>query len=60
LRTLSLEVIANFGEAGSIGVQTLAVAMGGFRPSVRNPANGWAASAGSHSMAVHGDGLVVV
>ncbi|MGZ5983085.1 MAG: DUF2173 family protein [Isosphaeraceae bacterium] len=54
------EVMGSFRAAIEAVFNALAVAMGGFSPSTWTPVNGWAASGGTDSIAVHGDRFVVV
>jgi len=55
----ALEVVGSFCAAIQSMFNALAVAMGGFSPSAWTPVQGWAASGGSYSIAVHGDRFVV-
>ena len=56
----ALEVMGSFCAAIQLMLNALAVAMGGFSPSAWTPVDGWAASGGIYSIAVHGDRFVVV
>jgi roadblock/LC7 domain-containing protein len=56
----ALEVVGSFCAAIQSMFNALAVAMGGFSPSAWTPVQGWAASGGSYSIAVHGDRFMVV